>query len=75
MARSRKKPMTAARVERAIDTLASVMASAGSDATLLIPIWKRLQTELERLKDEEAIIAEARERLRQSKDRMATQSF
>lgn len=75
MARSRKKPMTAARVEHAIDTLASVMASAGSDATLLIPIWKRLQTELERLKDEEAIIAEARERLRQSKDRMATQSF
>lgn len=75
MPRSRKKPMTAARVERAIDTLASVMATAGPDAPLLIPIWKRLQTELERLKDEEAILSAARARVTQSQDQTATRSF
>ncbi|EKF44018.1 hypothetical protein NA8A_04380 [Nitratireductor indicus C115] len=74
MARTRKKPITAARVERAIDTLAGVMATAGPDAPLLIPLWKRLQSELERLKEEEAILAAAMERVKQSRDQTAARS-
>jgi hypothetical protein len=33
------------------------------------PLWRRLETDLERLREEEAIIAAAQARLKRSKDR------
>ncbi|WP_196258601.1 hypothetical protein [Pelagibacterium limicola] len=69
-----KKPVTAERVDNALDILAWVISKAGSDANLLAPIWKRLEAERERLVEEEAILNAARDRLKRSKDRMATQS-
>jgi hypothetical protein len=58
----KKQPVTAARVEAALDTLAWIM-SKSRNANLLVPIWKRLEGELERLKDEEAVVAAARARV------------
>lgn len=69
-----KRPITAERVESALDTLAWVISRAGSDANLLAPIWKRLEAERDRLVEEEAIINAARDRLKRSMDRTATQS-
>ena len=63
--------VTAADVERFLDKTAELMARAGNDAHLLVPLWKRLERELERLRDEEAVIAAARARLTRSTDRTA----
>lgn len=72
--RARKKPMTAARVERCLDILAGIMAGAGQNAHLGVPLWKRLERELERLRDEEAVIAAARARLTRSTGRTEARS-
>jgi hypothetical protein len=60
----RRKPVTAERVEKALDTLAWIMSKSGHDAHLAVPLWKRLESELERLKEEEAVIAAATSRLK-----------
>lgn len=70
-ARKKRPPITAADVESGLDILADVMAKAGPRAHLGIPLWKRLERELERLRDEEAVLAAARERVRRSRDRIA----
>jgi len=58
----KKKPITAARVEAGLDTLAWIM-SKSRNASMLVPLWKRLQAELERLQEEESVVAAARARL------------
>lgn len=60
----RKKPITAERVERALDTLAWIISRSGPDAHLGAPLWKRLEAELARLREEEEIVAAARARVR-----------
>lgn len=56
----KKKPMTAERVENALDILAGIMAKAPKgEAVLLVPIWKRLETELEALRDAEDVVSMA----------------
>ncbi len=58
--RKKKKPMTAERVEDALDILAGIMAKApNGEAVLLVPIWKRLETELEILRDSEDVVSRA----------------
>ena len=59
MGRSRKKPpMTAERVENALDILARIMAGAPKgEAVLMVPLWKRLESELEKLRDSEDVVA------------------
>lgn len=69
-----KKPVTAERVERALDTLAWIISKAGPDAHMGAPLWRRLEAELERLRGEEEIIAAAQARLKRSKDRTAALS-
>lgn len=60
----KKKPMTAERVENALDILAGIMAKAPKgEAVLLVPIWKRLETELEVLRDAEDVVALAIKRV------------
>lgn len=58
---AKRKPITAARVEQALDNLADLM-SKSKHAQMLVPIWKRLERELARLHDEEAVIAMAKSR-------------
>ncbi len=66
MARSRKKPpMTADRVENALDILARIMAGARKDEALLyVPMWKFLEAELEKLRDAEDVVAMAINRVK-----------
>lgn len=67
MARSRKKqPMTAERVENALDILARIMAGAPKgEAVLMVPLWKRLEAELETLRDSEDVVQLAIRRAKQ----------
>lgn len=59
----KKKPMTAERVENALDILAGIMAKAPKgEAVLLVPIWKRLETELDALRDAEDVVSMALKR-------------
>ena len=59
----KKKPMTAERVENALDILAGIMAKAPKgEAVLLVPIWKRLETELEALREAEDVVSMALKR-------------
>ena len=61
----KKKPMTAERVENALDILAGIMAKAPKgEAVLLVPIWKRLETELEALRDAEDVVSMALRRVK-----------
>lgn len=57
----KRKPITAARVEECLDKLADLM-SRSKRAHMLVLIWKRLESELARLHDEEAVIAMAKSR-------------
>jgi hypothetical protein len=74
LARARQtRPVTAQRVEDALDTLAWLM-SRSKNAHLGVPLWKRLESELADLRDSEAIMAAARERFRRSLDRTEARS-
>ena len=55
------EPITAGRVENALDILAWVM-SKSRNANRMVPLWKRLEGELARLREEEEIVAVARAR-------------
>ncbi|MBN9067391.1 MAG: hypothetical protein J0H60_13295 [Rhizobiales bacterium] len=70
----KRRKITAADVERFLDKLAEIMSKAGADAHLGVPLWKRLERELERLREEEAIVAAARERVTRSRERMEARS-
>lgn len=67
-------PVTVEEIERHLDLVAELMEKAGRDADLLLPIWRRLQLELKKRKDADAILAEARSRLTRSRDQTAAQS-
>lgn len=69
-----KAPANAARYEDYLDKLAEIMARAGPRAIVYAPLWKRLERERDRLREEEAIVAAARDRLTRSQDRMAGRS-
>ena len=64
-------PLTVAEIERHLDLVAWLMDKAGKDADLYLPIWRRLERELTKQRDAEAIIASAKARLTRSSDRTA----
>lgn len=68
-----RKPVTAAEVEIWLDKLAWVMSTSPTPH-LGVPLWKRLETELSRLREEEATVAAALSRLTRSPDRTAARS-
>lgn len=69
----KKKPMTAERVDNALDILAGIMAKAPKgEAVLLVPIWKRLETELEALRDAEDVVSIAVKRAKSRIDQWKT---
>lgn len=60
-------PITAERIEQYLDFLAGVMAKAGKNAELFLPIWKRLELELEKRREVEAMLSAARKRVENSR--------
>ncbi|MHB2265003.1 hypothetical protein [Aliihoeflea sp. PC F10.4] len=72
----RGKPIkiTAERVELYLDKLAEIMDRIGDRAHLAVPLWKRLERERDRLRDEEDVLAAARARLKRSTDRREVRS-
>jgi hypothetical protein len=74
---ARAKPFRrpdAAEIERFLDYMAGLMERNPRERHLMLPIWRALERELMVAKDAEAIYDAARQRLRQSRDRMAALS-
>jgi hypothetical protein len=68
-------PLTVEELEEHLDITAQLMSMAGSDADLYLPIWRRVQLELKKRREADAILAEARARLsKRSTDRTAALS-
>ena len=67
-------PVTVAEIERHLDFVAWLMDQRPAHAELLLPIWRRLQREMASRKDVETQLAEARQRLTRSQDRMEARS-
>jgi len=64
-------PVTAADIERWLDLTAHYMVKAGRRADLYLPIWQRLEEELEKRRVADAAMEAARARLTRSPDRTA----
>lgn len=67
-------PLTAQRVEDYLDFVAGLMARAGQDAELYLPIWRKLEKMLAERQEAEAILIAAARRLTRSTDRTEARS-
>jgi hypothetical protein len=67
-------PVTAAEIEGYLDYLAGLMERMGDEAELALPLWQRLEQELDKRKTADAVLAAARLRLTRSTDRTAAPS-
>ncbi|MGO7673876.1 hypothetical protein ACC817_28585 [Rhizobium ruizarguesonis] len=61
------QPITAKRIERALNRLAEIMARFGKEGDQLLPIYERLERELADYRAREQKMAEIRERAKRSK--------
>lgn len=68
------KPITTERIERGLDTLATWMVKLGDKGVECLPIYERLERELEALKAKNSQMAAVHARVKQSKDRRAVRS-
>lgn len=68
------KPLTIARLERALDVLASDIIAFGDRGRELLPIYRRLEKELSAMRAEDALLSSVRARVTQSQDRRAGRS-
>jgi hypothetical protein len=68
---ARPRPVTAERLERALDRLAEIMIDLGDEGRACIPIYERLDRELLAIRRAEDTMAAARARLTRSRDRTA----
>lgn len=74
MSRPRKKqPVTIERAERALDILAWIM-SWSKNAHLGVPLYRKLEEGLAELRDNEEVMAAARERFKRSQDQTEARS-
>ena len=70
MSRSRANaPITIERVERALDRLAEIIVFLGDDGVNVLPLYDRVESELETMKASTDRLALVRERLKRSQDR------
>ncbi|MGO6998275.1 hypothetical protein [Rhizobium leguminosarum] len=67
----RDKPITAKRIERALDRLAEIMVRLGDEGQKCLPIYKRLEAELATYRALERDMAAVRERAKRSKAQRA----
>lgn len=58
------KPITAERIERALDAVARYIVELGREGPVVLPIYRRLKAELAKLQAEKAEMEEIRERAR-----------
>lgn len=63
------------RIDRALDTLALAIHKAGNKGRVYLPIYERLEREMRNLIAETSAMLRVKERLKQSRDRTAKQSF
>ncbi|MBX4899483.1 hypothetical protein [Rhizobium bangladeshense] len=63
------EPVTLERIERALDLLAEFIVKKGRDGYKWVPVYKKLDTELTRLKALKDDMHAIRERAQRSKDR------
>ncbi len=68
------QPITRERIERAMDALAQWMVRLGQDGVKCLPIYERLERELEALSSTESKMAEIFARAKRSKHQTAVQS-
>lgn len=68
------RPVTPERIERAMDALARWMVRLGSDGVKCLPIYERLERELEALSSTESKMAEIYARAKRSNDQEAVRS-
>lgn len=66
--RTKQQPITTARIERAMDILAHWMVKLGDDGVKCLPIYERLEMELEQLSSTENKMAEVFARAKRLKD-------
>lgn len=66
--RTKPQPITTARIERAMDILAHWMVKLGDDGVKCLPIYERLEMELEQLSSTENKMAEVFARAKRLKD-------
>lgn len=71
---SQSQPITRDRIERAMDALAQWMVRLGPDGVKCLPIYERLEGELEALSSTESKMAEIFARAKRSKHQPAAQS-
>lgn len=65
------KPVTAERIERALDVLARIMIELGEEGLRCLPIYERLEKELAAIKSGQDKMAAVQERAKRSKDQTA----
>lgn len=65
--RSSEKPITAGRIERALNRLSEIMVQLGPEGDICMPIYERLESELTVYRAREQKSAEVHERARNSK--------
>lgn len=70
--RSPDKPITAKRIERALNRLAEVMVKLGSEGQICLPIYERLESELASYRAQEQKMLEVRVRAKRSKGRSSS---
>lgn len=67
-------PITSERIERALDVLAHWMVKLGPDGVKCLPIYERLERELEEMSSTESKMAEVIARANRSKQLPAAQN-
>lgn len=58
----RTEPVTPARIERALDTLANIMVRSGPEGRAYLPLFENLEQELAKLRAEEDAMSRVRAR-------------
>lgn len=73
MEMKKEMPLTADRVERALDGLAEIMVKLGPEGRKCLPIYESIEKDLAVMRSAEDKMAAVRERAKRSKDRKASQ--
>jgi hypothetical protein len=68
------KPLTVERLERALDLLAAEVIAFGDRGRELLPMYKRLETELANMRAEADLMVAVRARLKQPSDQRGVSS-
>jgi len=66
------QPVTAERIEAALDAVARFIIELGDEGPVVFPIYKRLKDELAKLEAEAELMAEIRERALRAKPQRRT---